>query len=326
MRSKSSLLLLALTLGFIGSCGVMETEEQATVENTILKLIDAEGGDFGFEGFENAEELEFDLAKSLVPAQSDAAMETENLRDSSYIWRFGRREMHREREVSVEQEDDSSALALISDHITGMFHVRQFERVWTSDSTWGRGDSVQFSQKPIDMVLIQRVAFRKRIGPNGNERWIPAELTLARGASDESMSIQGLNWMRGDSVFSMSLDEDTFFPAFGRHVVKILRARRVGVVVSNTITDGRESVHMKFDFVPRDRARVIRKRAHLRYTETLDSGENVYLGRVPHVDRPLRHVKGFMEVLDQRTLFDHSYGFYTSSILTYSYRVPDFNR
>ncbi|MCF6238955.1 MAG: hypothetical protein L3J79_09130, partial [Candidatus Marinimicrobia bacterium] len=241
--------------------------------------------------------------------------------DSNYVWRFGRSGMDSEREITIEVEDDTSAIALISHHITGVFHARQFQRTWLEDGTWEQGDSVQFSEKNIDLNVDRRVAFRKRQLPEGGERWFATAMTLAYGSSGAALDIQSLEWVAEDSVRILTDFTTVFYGRGNPLAFAMLGANRINVIVSNELPDEAEAVIGRLGFHPRLTGPDLRNRVRFQYVETLESGDKMYSNRIPPVQRPLRHFKGFVEVLDQRTLFDHDYEIYSSATVGFVYSM-----
>lgn len=318
MKKYLILIITILSLGMIWSCDVTETKQNGDVEDTILNLILTDNAGAEFEGFEN--EDDFSLSKNPDETQVESAVEVDRVRDSSYVWRFGRTAMHREREITVEIEDDTSALALISNHITGIFHVRQFNRLWTSDSTWERGDSVQFSHKPIDFNLNQHVVYHKRINAEGEEQWKKMSSTLAYGSSSEAISIQSLGWVRQDSLLVMENFGENFYTKSRALLSHLLRSRQLQLTVSNSASDTPDLVKASLIYVPQT-GRILRKRFGLGFNETLESGANLYSRRLAQIDFVPQIIKGTIEVIDARTLFDHSFTEYASATVAYSFQV-----
>ena len=98
-------------------------------------------------------------------------------------------------------------------------------------------------------------------------------------------------------------------------------ANQINVVVSNDVADEAEAVIGRLGFHPRLHGPDLRNRIHFQYVETLESGDKVYSRSIPPVHRPLRHFKGFIEVLDHRTLFDHDYAEYTAASVGFIYTM-----
>jgi hypothetical protein len=321
MKKQGFIILLALAVTIMWSCSVSEPDQNSEIEDAILSLIAADDSTYGIEGMDDVEDDDLSLGKSVSAPETEQYLTVETALDSSYIWRFGRSDMQTEREITVEVESDSSAVALISHHVTGIFHVRQFERVWTSSTTWERGDSVRFSEKTIDMTINRRVAFRKRTLPDGSERWLATAMTLAYGSSGDALDIQSLEWIAEDSVRVLDAFETTFYSRGEPLSLSIMGANQMNVIVSNDVADEAEAVIARLGFNPRVHDPNLRNRIHLQYVETLDSGDKVYSRSVPASQHPLRYFKGFIEVMDMRTLFDHDFTTYQSATLGFIYTM-----
>ncbi len=319
---KSWIVVLAtLTLGGLWSCEVSETDPNTATEDAIMRLIAADDSTYAIDGLEDVSDDGYSLDKTSDLSEADMMAMTEVLIDSNYIWRFGRSDMNSEREVTIEVDNDSAAVALISYHITGIFHARQFERTWTTDSTWLIGDSVQFSEKAIDMLVDRRVAFRKRSLIDGEEHWIATAMTLAYGSSGDVLGIQSLDWVAEDSIRVLDKFETTFYDRGEPLTFAMMGLNQLKVVVSNEAAGEAEAVIGRFGFNPRLSGPDLRNRIPFQYVETLDSGDKVYTRLIPPVYRPLRHFKGFVEVLDFRTLFDHDYMTYSAATVGFVYMM-----
>jgi len=323
MKKYVFIILSVVILGFILSCDVAETDQTAAIEAAIMGAIAADDSTYGIDGMGNIEEEDYTLGKLTEGVQSATLPAILTFRDSNYVWRFGRTGMQAEREITIEVEDDSSAQALISHHITGLFHVRQFLKVWIDEHTWVRGDSVRFSEKPIDMTAHRRVAFRKRLGADGEERWIPTAMTLVSGQSGATLGIESVEWVAEDSVLVLSDFDTVFYNRFNPLVFSFLGQNRLNVQVSNDVPDEMEIVTGRFGFNPRVDNPDMRVRIHMQYMGTSDTGEKVYSRRIMTPMFPRRHFKGFIEVLDYRTLFDHEYETYSSATLGFIYTTRD---
>ncbi len=315
------LIIIVLTLGIFISCELSENDETISIEANIKRIIATDAGTYSIDGMEDTELEDFVLNKALVPTESSAASYSTMILDSNSVWRFGRRNMNKDREIIVEVETDSSATALITHHITGTFHVREFERVWLDDGSWERGDSVRFSEKPIDMNVNRHVNFRKRTNAAGEERWIPTSMTMAYGSSGEALDIQSLEWVAGDSVKLVTDFETNYYDR--RHPLHFMmrRVNQLKVNVSNAVAGNAETVTGRFGLNQRPADADSRNRVKLQYRETLDTGEKVYGRHIPGVNRPQRHFKASLEALDQRTLYDHDYNLYSSSTLGFVYTL-----
>ncbi|MEA3286877.1 MAG: hypothetical protein U9Q77_05835 [Candidatus Marinimicrobia bacterium] len=321
MKLKQCLIVSLLALGMLWSCTINEVDERAEIEDAILALIAADDSTYGIDGMEDVDETDLSLGKLPVIQQSGSSDRVNVVMDSSYIWRFGRSGMSSEREVTVEVEDDSSAIALITQQITGTFHARQFVRVWIDERSWERGDSVRFSEKDIDMSVNRRVAFRKRMLPNGDERWVAIAMTLAYGTSGDALDILSLEWVAEDSTRVLSDFDQVFYGRGNPLAFAMFGANQIDVIVSNDVADEAEAVIGRLGFHPRLNGPDLRNRIHFQYVETLESGDKVYSRSIPPVHRPLRHFKGFVEVLDYRTLFDHDHVDYTAATVGFVYTM-----
>lgn len=323
MKKYQILVSLALILGMIISCDVTESDANTSIEDSIMKAIAADDSTYGIEGMGDIEDADYSLGKAPIGVESASLYSTLAVRDSNYVWRFGRRGMDVERIVTVEVEDDSSALALISHNITGIFHVKQFERIWTSETTWERGDSIQFSEKPIEMTSMRRVAFRKRLDDAGEEHWRPIAMTLLSGHSGDVLDIEALEWVAEDSTLVLTDFEDVFYSRRDPLVLSQLGVNRMNVVLSNDIEGEGELIKSKLGYHPRLTDPDSISRFHFQYTETLDSGDKVYTQLIRPTRMHRRHFKGFLEAIDFRTLFDHDYETYTSATLGFIYTTRE---
>jgi hypothetical protein len=312
-----------LLLGIILSCGVSESDNEVIdIESAILKVIAADDSTYGIEGLGDIDDEDYSLGKALDSDQS-AVLPSISVRDSNFVWRFARRDMDVERVVTVEVEDDSSALALISHHITGTFFVKQFARVWTSLDTWERGDSIRFSEKPIDMTATRRVAFRKRLDDAGEAHWKPVAMTLLSGHSGESLDIEALEWVAEDSTLVLTDFGNVFYSRRNPLLLSQMGVNHMNVIVSNDVEGEGEMVKGRFGYHPRFSNPDSRSRFHFHYTETLDTGDKVYTQRIVPNRLHRRHFKGFVEVIDYRTLFDHDYEDYSSATVGFIYTTRE---
>lgn len=323
MKKYTSISISLLLLGIILSCGVSENNNEiANIESAILKAIAADDSTYGIEGLDDIEDEDYSLGKSLGSDQSNLTASIA-VRDSNYVWRFARRGMNAERLVTVEVETDSSAVALISHHITGTFHVKQFARVWTDLNTWERGDSVRFSEKPIDMTTIRRVAFRKRLDRAGNERWKPVAMTLLSGHSGGNLDIEAMEWAAEDSILVLTDFEDVFYSRNHPLLLSQLGVNHMNIVVRNDVEGEMEKVVGRLGYNPRIGRPDSRSRFHFNFVETLDTGDKVYSRRIAPNRLHRRHFKGYVEVLDYRTLFDHDFVVYSSATLGFIYTTRE---
>ncbi|NQV42040.1 MAG: hypothetical protein HQ506_06765 [Candidatus Marinimicrobia bacterium] len=323
MKKYQIMVLFALILGMFISCEVAESDTNTSIEDAIMKVIAADDSTYGIEGMGDSEDEYFSLGKALQVGQSGDMASIMSVRDSLYVWKSGRRGMVVEQLVIVEVEDDSSALALISNHITGTFHVKQFHRVWTSDSEWEMGDSVRFSTKSIDMTANRHVTFRKRLDSAGEEHWRPVAMTLLSGHSGDVLDIEALEWVAEDSTLVLTDFEDVFYDRNHALVLSQLGVNQMNVVLSNDLEGEGEMVSGRLGYHPRMANPDARSRFHFYYAETLDTGDKVYTQRILPSRLHRRHFKGYLEVIDFRTLFDHDYETYTSATLGFIYTTRE---
>ena len=323
MKKYQIIVLLALVMGIFISCDVAESDANTSIEDAIMRVIAADDSTYGIEGMGDIEDEDYALGKSPVGDHSAELFSTLSMRDSNYVWRFGRRGMGVERVITVEVEDDSSALALITHTLTGTFHVHQFARVWTSESEWTRGDSIRFSEKPIAMTSTRRVAFRKRLNDAGEEHWKPVAMTLLSGHSGEVLDIEALEWVAEDSTLVLTDFGNVFYSRNNPLLLSQTGINRMNVVLSNEVEDEGEMVAGRLGYHPRLSRPDSRSRFHFHYTETLDTGDKVYTQRILPTRLHRRHFKGFIEVIDFRTLFDHDYETYTSATLGFIYTTRE---
>ncbi|NQT64059.1 MAG: hypothetical protein HQ556_13945 [Candidatus Marinimicrobia bacterium] len=322
MKKYPIIVMSALILGLFVACDVAENDTNTAIEDAIMRVIAADDSTYGVEGLGDIEDADYSLGKALDSDQS-AELSSVSVRDSNYVWRFARRGMNVERVVTVEVEDDSSALALISHHITGTFYVKQFARVWTSLDTWERGDSIRFSEKPIEMTTSRRVAFRKRLNDAGEAHWKPVAMTLLSGHSGETLDIEALEWVAEDSILVLTDFGDVFYSRRNPLLLSQMGVNHMNVVVSNDVEGEGEKVTGRLGYHPRFSNPDSRSRFHFHYTETLDTGDKVYTQRIRPNRLHRRHFKGFVEVIDYRTLFDHDYEDYSSATLGFIYTTRE---
>ena len=324
MQKKSKLIIVLMGLATLWSCDVTETDNTVSIEEAIMADINADENIFDLEGLDNIDEDEYFLERANSGDIDGIGPMSVLMGDSNYVWRFSRREMHNDREFTIEVENDSSTTTLITDHITGQFHVRQFDRIWTSDSTWERGDSVRFSQKPIDQIINRRVIHRLITTPDGEERWRRVAKTIAYGSSGDALSIEALEWIAGDSLRILTDFGDVYYGHDNQLTFPRGPGNSINVIVANELEGDSESVTGRFggrqgghgghdhDF---------HRRTRFHYEGTRDNGDKEYTGLMPGNDSPQRHFKGHIEVTDDRTLFDHDYEFYTSARVDFSYKL-----
>lgn len=323
MKKYQFIVLFVIILGMFVACDVAESDTSTSIEDAIMRVIAADDSTYGIEGMADIEDEDYALGKSLGGDRYPESISMMSLRDSNFVWRYSRRGMEVDRSVTVEVEDDSSALALITHSITGTFHVRQFERVWTSGSEWERGDSIRFSEKPIEMTSTRRVAFRKRLNRAGEEQWKPVAMTLLTGHSGEVLDIEALEWVAEDSTLVLTDFGNVFYNRNHPLLLSQSGANHMNVVLSNNTEGEGEKVTGRLGFHPRLSHPDSRSRFHFRYTETLDTGDKVYTQLIHPNRHHRRHFKGFVEVIDFRTLFDHDYLEYTSATVGFIYTTRE---
>lgn len=304
-------LILPLLFMFV-ACDMTESNSDTDAEGAIMKAITSDAS-FKAEGLHDVENEDFDLYD--LPVEGHAGMELfrRTVRDSNYVWNFGRRDMAHEQEVIVEVEDDTSAQALITDHITGSFHVRQFERIWVDEYHWVRGDSVRFSVKPIDMNTSQHVRFKKRTRVGGEERWIPVARTFLVGTAGTTLDIQAIQFSGDDSAITLTDFDSEFYGRFNPLVIPAMENTSMHVLVSNDVAGEAEMVSTRMTESSRQGSH--RGRGQFVYVETLENGDKVYTKALASSRRTARSYMGSIEVLDMRTLFDHDHPEYSAATL-----------
>lgn len=287
------------------------------IEEQILALIAAEDSLYEVDDFDNTDQMDFGMGKQTVDQQM-----VPGPFDSTAIWRFWRTDMARQRlEPEIIVENDSLVYAVLTHQITGTFHVLQRERVWTDDSTWTVGDTVGYSEKPIQMVLGRKVRFEYLPNPGNEYHWRRTGMTpLYGGSVDGTIDFTRL------ALTNLVTDTTRILSDFENHYISMLRqplefargdTARVDLFVLNGDNDLPEWVRYKWDFHhfrPVPPAREI-----MRYTGTNDDGEKRYT-RVFELRGRDRIFKAYVEAVDARTLFDHSYTLYNSQILGFHYR------
>jgi len=314
---KDLIIILSLSiLVLFTACSTAGTEPGSDAEAAIMKVIAADST-LGTQDFEDIENEDFGLYN--LPVEDHGTMELFHriVRDSNYVWAFGRTDMERVPEIIIEFEDDSSAQALISEHITGIFHVRQFERIWVSDDRWVRGDSVRFSQKAIDLNTVQRVQFRKRLDPADEEHWLPIAKTFLKGQSGSTLDIEGLEFNGETGAVVVSDFETVFYGRANPLVIPPMRNTHLDVLVSNDVAEEGEMVSSRMGIRSHMDGR--RFRSHFIYLETRESGEKVYAMRLAPTRDP-QFYAGFVEVMDFRTLFDHDHEEYSVAMVGLNFR------
>ena len=319
MSRKYVVLMVSVFMGLIWSCDVSEADNTASIEASLMRSIAADDSTYGIDGMEDIEDDDFALEWVTEASPAGSSIVTESLRDSNYVWRFSRRNMSETREVIIEVEDDSSALALITYHITGTFHIRQFQRVWTNRDHFERGDSVRFSEKPIDMTSNRRVAYRKRHNAAGEEEWLPVAMTHAYSQSGNSVDIEAMEWVTEDSVRVMTDFASVLYDRRRPLLLSLAGTNRINILVSNNVPGASERLTSRLGYHPRMDGPGLRNHLRLNYVETNDIGYKIYSTRIMPPSYPQRHFKGFVEVMDHRTLFDHDYAFYSVATLGFVY-------
>jgi len=146
-------------------------------------------------------------------------------------------------------------------------------------------------------------------------------MTLAYGSSGEVLNIEAVEWVAEDSVSVLTDFENVFYGHDNPLAFAIMGANRINTIVSNELEGDSELVVGRFGFHPRVHGPGFRNRIRFHYDETLDTGDKVYTRGIPVVDHLNRHFKGFIEVTDQRTLFDHDYEMYTSATVGFVYKM-----
>ena len=318
MKQRTLFLTALMGIAMVWSCDITETTDDATVKSSLLAMITADDSSYTLDDWDDLEDMDFTLAKS-APVTLDSENSTLMFRDSTSIWRFARRNMAKEREVTIDVLDDSTATGLITYHVTGTFHIKQFEKVWTTDSTWERGDSIRFSEKPIDLTINRQVNFGLFEGRDGEEHWKPVSMTMAYGSTGSALDIGSLEWIAGDSIRILDDLQNEFYGWNNPLVFQLAYHNRVNVILSNDTADEAEWVRGNWAYHPRMNGPEYRTRRNFHYVETLDNGDKVYSQSVDSPDRPRRMFRGSIKVVDHRTLFDHDYPSYSVVTLGFTY-------
>jgi hypothetical protein len=323
MKTNQVVLLSLFTMLFLWNCDVTETNEMDGAEDAILSMIELDDSTYALDGWDDIEESDFSLAKQSPGVAEDDFGQVLHF-DSTSVWRFGRRDMNQERTISIEVEDDTSAIALISHHISGTFHSRQFQRVWTSDSTWERGDSIRFSTKPIDLTVERRVAFIKITDNDGAEHWRPVSRTMAYGSSSNELELSSLEWIARDSIRVLDDFSNRFYGQSDPLVLIVAGNNRLNAHVSNETDGETELVRGHWGYHPRLNEVGMRTQINLRYVESAEDGSKTYSRRIDAPNRPNRMFRGSLKVVDYRTLFDHDYPSYDAVTLGFTYFLRRF--
>lgn len=287
------------------------------IEDQILALLAAEDSLYELDDFENTDQMDFGLGKQVAGTRM-----VPGPFDSTSVWRFWRTGMARNRvEPEITVENDSLAYAELTDQVTGTFHVLQRERVWTNDSTWTVGDTLGNSEKAIQMVLTRRVRFEYLPNPANEYHWRRTGMTPLYGGS-----VEGTIDFTRLVLTNLVTDTSRVLTDFENHYISMLRqplafargdTARVDLFMLNADNDQPEWVRYKWDF--HHFRPVPPSREIMRYTGTNDAGEKHYT-RVFELRGRDRIFKAYVEAVDARTLFDHSYDTYNSQILGFHYR------
>lgn len=289
-----------------------------TITQQILALITSEDSLYEIDDMGDADAVDFGLGKMTVES---AALTFPGPFDSTSIWRFHRSEMNRQRqEPEVTVVNDSLSYATLSDHVTGIFHVLQRERVWTSDSTWTVGDTLSYTEKPIDMLLTRHVRFEYLPNLRNVYHWMRTGMTPVYGGSVNGtldFTRLTLRNLVTDSVRTMTDFENTYISVI-RRPLEFARqdTARLDLFVLNSDNTQPEWVRFKWDF---NRMNPITpSREMMRYvgTNTADEKQYAKVFRLMGRDRVF---KAYLEAVDSRTLFDPTYTTYNSQILGFHY-------
>lgn len=287
------------------------------IQEQILALLAAEDSLYELDDFENTDQVDFGLGKQTA---ADQMIQTPF--DSAAVWRFWRTGMVRQRvEPEITVENDTLAYARLTHQVTGTFHVLQRERIWTDDSAWTVGDTVAYSQKAIQMMLSRRVRFEYMPDPANEYHWRRTGMTpLYGGSVDGTIDFSRL------VLTNLVTDSSRILTDFQNHFISMLRqplafawgdTARADAFVLNNETELPEWVRYKWDFHhfrPVPPAREL-----MRYTGTNEDGEKRYT-RIFQLRGRDRIFKAYVEAIDARTLFDHSFTAYNSQILGFHYR------
>ncbi len=316
MKNRIILSILVLGLVLVWSCESTDPDASSEIESTILSLLSGDDSTFSVEGMDNADDVDYLLGRSVGDGSIADDQITVDVFDSLYVWRFGRSEMNKDREITVDVQGDTAAEALILYTITGIFHVKQFERIWTSDTTWEHGDSIRFSEKPIAMTVTRRVQFEYFDPPGGNshgprhdrEHWRVSAFTAAYGITATSpIDLVRMEWIVGDSIRVLEDFENEFFQVPVDLEFATMGINQVNAFVTSDVTGENESVIGKWHHHPRMHGEHVRHLNRFHYQGTNDSGEKLYSQFIPTPDFPGRRLASMVEVTDFRTLFDHDY-------------------
>ena len=311
--------LVILMALFIWNCEATDSDaDLAELETTLMLLLDADDSTFSIDGYGNGEDLDYSLERleTGLASTTDAYERLDNL----YIWRFGRSGMQKTRDVSIEQTSDSTAMATINHHVTGTFHVRQFERIWHDDGTWERGDSIRFSEKPIDLTIVRQVRFAQRETVDGQLRWRIAAFTPAYGVTaDCPLAITRLEWIAEDSIRFLDDFQNTFFELPLDLEFATLGVNEVRLYATNEIEGEAEAITGRWHIHPNMNGPQFHRQLHFQYLMTNNDGEKIYSRMIETPQRPNRRFNCLLEAIDLRTLYDHDYPTYEAASLGLNY-------
>ena len=321
MKLKHVLLIISMmAVGSLWQCDKIDDPANSTnsITDQILALIASEDTLYEIDDMENTDAVDFGMGK--VTSETSATVFPGPF-DSTSVWRFHRTAMSRERlEPEVTVVNDSLSFALLSDQVTGMFHVLQRERVWTSDSTWTVGDTVSYSEKPIDMLLTRHVRFEYLPNFRNEYHWVRTGMTPVYGGSvDGTIDFVRLTLRNlvTDSSRTMTDFENTYLSIL-RRPLEFARqdTARLDLFVLNAENTQPEWVRFKWDF--NRMGPVLPSRDMMHYLGINENNEKQYakIFRIMGRDRVF---KAYIESVDARTLFDPSYTSYNSQILGFHY-------
>ncbi len=318
MRAITLPLTLLLGLALLWSCDVTATDHTAEIENTLLRLLEADDSSYTIIGMEDTDDLDL-LGKGIAAEASTGNEFGPDLFDSLSIWRFGRTGMQMERDITIDVEGDTAATATIVHHISGTFHVRQYERTWTSDSTWERGDSIRFSEKPMDLTMTRRVQFRER-ETDGARRWRVTAITpVVGGSATCPIDLVRLEWIAEDTTITLENFGDTFYELPLALEFATEGTNEVRVYLTSDMAGESEAVVGKWHHHPRLQGPHTREQNRFAYVGTNAEDEKMYMRMVDTPQFPNRRMQGFIDVIDHRTLFDHDYINYDATSLGLQY-------
>lgn len=321
MKSKHVLMILGMVaLLSLWQCNKIDDPENSSdsITDQILALIASEDTLYEIDDMGNADAVDFGMGKTTA--------ETTTLTfpgpfDSTSVWRFYRTEMARERvEPEVTVVNDSLSYATLTDHVTGIFHVLQRERVWTSATTWTVGDTLASIEKPIDMALTRHVRFEYLPNLRNVYHWMRTGMTPVYGGSANGtidFTRLTLRNLVTDSVRTMTDFENTYISVI-RRPLEFARqdTARMDLFVLNAESTQPEWVRFKWDFNRMNPVEPSREMMRYLGTNAADEKQYAKVFRIMGRDRVF---KAYMEAVDARTLFDNSYTTYNSQILGFHY-------